>query len=102
MVTHLLLFFSGSGSLPISLLISEVSVQPALLASPHLSFFFSGRMVARQPRFFASLIFFAALLSARLELRDMPTFTDFDCCHDKGGSTEMLLWMVSKRFTDGR
>jgi len=101
-MAHLPLFFSRSDFLPISLLMSEASVQPVLLASPHLSFLLSGRILARQPRFFASLIFFAALLSARLEFRETPTATGFECCQEEGGSTEVALWMVSKRFTDGR
>jgi hypothetical protein len=76
------------------------SVHPALLApSPHFSFFpllpSSFFILALHPLFFASLIFFAALLSALLCC--LPNVMGFWPIQGLGSPVEFMLWIVSKR-----
>jgi hypothetical protein len=70
------------------------SVQPELLAaSDHLPLLFefsSFRIATLQPLFFASLMFFAALLSALLGCLPTPTVVDFAMKGD-GSATEFTL-----------
>jgi hypothetical protein len=65
---------------------------------PLLSFL----ILALQPLFFASLIFFAALLSALLDCLETPTGIGFCNGQGEGSAVELALWMVSSRCTGQR